>query len=160
MSRIPDLSSDPNAEGEAKYDLLPDLIAEYDDFLDEVETNMSIKGKGLEEANVENAAWQVRYDQKRVELRTLIKYFEMEINRVRGKLYQKFREGHSIALGEREINNYINKEPAYLRVKGYQMEIDELYEKYKTVVEGFTARGYALNNITKLRVAQLEGVAL
>lgn len=152
MSRITDL-------GEHNQ-MLPTIVAEYDDALDNVKEKIEIKGKKLEAANVENAAWQHYYDQKRVELHTLTKYFESERDRVYGKLFRKFKENHSIELGGQEIKRYIESEDEYLRMNGYYLEIKELYEKYEAVVKAFSTRGYALNNITKIRVASLEDVEL
>ncbi len=154
MSRIGDIGT-----ASSKYDKLPALLLEYDEHLDLVEERIEIKGKGLEQANIENASWQVFYDQKRVELRTVLHFMTMEVERVRGKLYKNLKEGASNReLGEREIHQYINNEDAYLRMKQMQLEVEELYEKYKTVVAAFTTRGYALNNVTKLRIAQMEGM--
>lgn len=156
MSRLGDIGT-----ASSKYDKLPALILEYDEHLDHVEERIAIKGKGLEAANVENAAWQVFYDQKRVEMRTVLKYMTMEIERVRGKLYKHLKEGGSNReLGEREINQYINQEESYLHMKQLQLEVEELYEKYKTVIDAFTTRGYALRNITELRISQLEGAII
>lgn len=155
MSRIGDIGT-----AETKYSKLPALLIEYDEYLDLVEERIAIKGKGLEHANVENAAWQVFYDQKRVELRTVLHFMTLEVERVRGKLYRSLKEGQNFSLGEREINQYINNEDAYLRMKQMQLEVEELYEKYKTVIAAFTTRGYALKNVTELRIAQMEGTII
>ena len=47
-------------------------------------------------------------------------------------------------------------EPAYLRMKEYLLEVKELYDKYEAVVNAYQVRGYAINNLTKLRVANIE----
>lgn len=152
MSRIPDLGK--------KYAKLPQVLAEHEKAIDEAEPLIEIKGKKLEGANVENPAWQHYYDQKRIELYTLVKYFETEVGRVRGKLFKSYKENHSIELSEREIGRYIDNEKAFLDINELYLEVKELYEKYQAIVNAFTARGYALNNITKIRVASLEDVQL
>ena len=152
MSRIPDL-------GKA-HEKLPDVLAEYEAAIGDAEALINIKGKKLENANVENPAWQHYYDQKRIELYTLVKYFEAEVARVRGKLFKNYKENHSRELSEREISRYIDNEKAYLDKNELYLEVKELYEKYQAIVTAFTTRGYALNNITKIRVASLEDVEL
>lgn len=152
MSRIPDL-------GKA-YAKLPDILAEYEGELDGADKLINIKGKKLENANIENPAWQHYYDQKKIELYTLVKYFESELGRVRSKLFKSYKENHSIELSEREIQRYIDGEPAFLNMNEMYLEVKELYEKYESVVAAFTSRGYALNNITRIRVASLEDVVL
>lgn len=152
MSRIPDLGE--------KYKHLPSVLDEYQAAIGDIENLIRIKGKKLEAANVENPAWQLYYDQKRIELATLVRYFEQEVQRIRGKLFRNYKENHSRELSEREINRYIDNEEVYLNINELLLEVKELYEKYQGVVEAFTARGYALNNITKIRVASLEDVEL
>mgnify|MGYP001554068142 CR=1 FL=1 len=152
MSRILDISG--------KLENLVDVLAEYEDALKGVEDHIEVKGKLLEKANVENPAWQNFYDQKKIELHTLMKYMDAEVQRVRSKLFRSFKENHSRELNEREINRYIDSEPAYLTMNELKLEVQEMYDKYSAVVEAFRVRGYALNNITKIRVASLEDVEL
>lgn len=152
MSRIPDLGD--------KYKNLPKVIAEYDSALDDIEEKIKIKGKKLEGANMENPTWQSYYDQKRIELKTLTDFFDMEVARVRGKLFKSYKESSGYALNERETNQYINNEEAYLTMYGMYLEVKEMLDKYKAVVDAYTTRGYALNNITKIRVASLEDALL
>ena len=152
MSRVPDLGE--------KFKNLPKVLAEYDSALDDVEDLIRIKGKKLEGANMENPTWQSYYDQKRIELKTLTDFFDMEVARVRGKMFRKYKENSNYTLNERETNQYINNEKAYLDVYQLYLEVKEMLDKYKAVVDAFTTRGYALNNITKIRVASMEDVIL
>ena len=151
-SRIPELG-----KSIAK---LPQILREYEAAISEAEEIIKVKGKKLEAANVENAPWQHFYDQKRIELYTLVKYLESEVARVRSKLFRSYKENHSIELSEREIGRYIDGEKAYLDMNELYLEVKEMYEKYQGIVNAFTVRGYALNNITKIRVASLEDVEL
>lgn len=152
MSRILDISG--------KLHNIVNVLAEYEEALQEAEQHIAIKGKRLEAANVENAAWQVYFDQKKIELYTLVKYMDAEVQRVRGKLFRSYKENHSRELNEREINRYIDNEEAYLTMNELKLEVQELHEKYTAVVDAFRSRGFALNNITRIRVASLEDVEL
>ena len=152
MSKIPELG--------AKFKNLPKVLAEYDSALDDVEELIKIKGKKLEGANMENPTWASYYDQKRIELKTLTDFFDMEVARVRGKLFRNYKEKSGYSLNERETNQYVNNEEAYLNMYQMYLEVKEMLDKYKAVVDAFTTRGYALNNITKIRVASLEDVLL
>lgn len=152
MSRIPDLGK--------KHAELPSILEEYEAEIDNAKPILEIKGKRLEAANTENAAWKNYYNQKRIELYTLTKYFEAEVTRVRGKLFRSYKENHTRELNEREILKYIDNEKAYLDMNELYLEVKEMYEKYQAIVDAFTERGYALTNITKIRVASLEDVEL
>lgn len=152
MSKIAELGKD--------YKNLPALLEVYEDNLSNANTQLEIKGKKLEIANSENSAWLHYYDQRRVELHTLVKFFEAEQERIRGSLFKSYKENYSRALGEREINRYIENEDAYIYVHSLLLEVEEMYELYQSVVNAFTTRNYALSNITKIRVAQLEYIEI
>jgi uncharacterized protein with NRDE domain len=152
MSLIPELG-DKNVN-------IVGILERYEKDLQDVEKHIVIEGKRLEKANLEQATWLAFYDQRRIELYTLVKHFESEIARVRGKLWVKFKETHSRELGSRDIEQYINKEVAYLSMNELYLEVNEVYKKYESVVEAFKNRGFALRNITSVRVSQLEDVIL
>jgi len=141
--------------GKDKKDL-PKILDKYETTLEEVEGHLAIEGKLLEHSNREQAGWQAYYDQRRIELHTLVKYLEGDIKRVRGKLFRSFIENHSRDLSDRAIDKYIDSEEAFLRANELYLEVKDLYDRYESVVEAFKSRGYALNNITKIRVASIE----
>lgn len=136
------------------------ILMMYEEDLAEAETHLSLKGKMLGEANMEQASWQSYYDNKRIELYSLLKHMETEVERVRGKLWIRFTEKHSCILNQKDKEQYINNEPAYLNMNALLIEVKEAYNKYESLVEAFRSRGFALRNITNLRVAQLEDVVL
>lgn len=152
MSRIPDLGKG--------YENLAAVLAEYDKALEEADDILEVKGKTLEQANKENPAWQAYYDQKRIELKTLVDYMEMQVNRVRGRLFKSYTETYQRDITDRAKDKYIDNEEAFLTTNEIYLEVKEMHNRYQAIVDGFTSRGYALNNITKIRVASLEDVML
>ena len=147
-SRIPELGE--------KSKNLPTILAEYADELETVEENLKIKGKRLETANYEQPGWLSHYDQRKIELYTLVKYYEGEVARVRGKLFTKYTETHSHELSDRAKDKYIDNEQAYLTMRELYLEIKEMFDQYESVVKAFEARGFALRNIVNLRVSSME----
>lgn len=152
MSRIAELGE--------KYENLSRIIEEYDTALSDLATELKIEGKKLEFANRENPVLQNYYDQRRIELYTLTKYMESRVAKTRANLYKSYIETYNRDLSDRAIEKYIDGEKAYLDVFELYLEVEELYKKYQGVVDAFTSRGYALNNITKIRVASLEDVVV
>lgn len=132
----------------------------YINEIDNIEQKIQIKGKTLEQANKENPSEHYYYDKRRVELSTLVKYFEREIDRVRGKLFRGLTENNQRDISDRAKDKYIDCEQSYLDIHEYYLEVKELYEEYVAICEAFKARAYALNNITKIRVASLEDANL
>ncbi len=142
------------------YKNLPDILAEYEKGLEEeiVKPKLNIKGKNLEAANAEHAGWQLYYESRRADLHALAKYFEARTAAARGKLFKKYTETYNRTLSDRQKDKYIDNDEQYLSQYEIYLEIKEVYEKYEAVCNAFQSRGYALNNITKIRVASLEDV--
>ena len=118
MSRIQDLG-----DGAAK---LSEVLEDYEKALVGIEVIMEIKGKTLAHANMENPAQQLFYDQKRAELYTIVKYLELQVNRVRGKMFVKYSETYNKDLSDRAKDKYIDNESSvltwnelYLEAKNY-----------------------------------------
>jgi len=138
------------------YENLPSIMGVYEEQLADATKNLDMKGKLLEACNSENSAWLHYYDQRAIELHSLVKFFKQEEDRIRSVLYRSYKENFNITLSMSEINKYIDSETDYLYIHSLLIEVEELYELYKAVVSAYTTRNYTLSNITKLRVASLE----
>ncbi len=134
---------------------IPKVVEIYEGYLQNFSDNLAIKGKRLELANYEQASWLSYYDERKVELRSIVRYMEAHVERVRGKLWKDYTENYSRELSPKDKEQYINHEKSYLSANELFLEVRELYEKFESAVESFKARGYALNNIVKIRVADL-----
>ena len=139
---------------------LLDIIDGYEKALAGFGVNLKISGKSLELANVEHVSWMSYYDERRIELSTLVKHYDKKINATRGNLWVGYTESFSIALTARDKDMYINKDQRFLDIKELFLIVEEMYKKYESVVELFKQRGFALRNITNLRVAAMEDVIL
>lgn len=139
---------------------VPATLFKYEDALQGYEDNLKIKGKNLEKANVENPSWLAYYDQRRIELNSLAKFVEMKLEQTKGKLWKMYTENYSRELSARDKDQYISREPEYLKVYQVLITVEELLKKYGSVVDAFQNRGYALRNITSLRVSSMEDVVL
>ena len=135
---------------------IPSLLKIYEDEMDDYEEHLKIGGKPLGQANRENPGWYAYYDERRIQIRAVLKIVEKEVAKVRSKLFRSFTEGYSVDLGQQEKEKYINSEPKYLEAQGVLIEVEELYERYSSIVRSFENRGYALRNITELIVASLD----
>jgi hypothetical protein len=136
------------------------VLSPYYDDIDVVEARLALKGKTLSEANKEQIAWLVHYDQRRVELKAIVKFLQLRVDQVRGRLTHKFVENYSRELSERTREKYIDKEDEFLDINEKLLEVDELYDKYNAIVEAFKARGYALRNQVEINVHQLSDIPL
>lgn len=148
MSRIADLGDN--------YQHLPAMLQEYDQYLDDASNILSLKGKTIGNALQEQGSWPAFYDERRRELNTLVKFFDMKVAACRGELLKAYTENYSRELGERAKDKYIDNEPAYHSIYQLYLEVFELAEKYTAVVDAFKLRGFALRDISLLRVNEIE----
>ena len=148
MSRIPDLGKN--------FENLPAILIEYDEDLSLANERLAVKGKVIEEALKEQAAWPVFYDQKLRELKTVLKFMDSRVAYTRGKLTRQYNENYSRELSERTRDKYIDNEDEFMSINELYLEIYELTEKYEAVVDAFKVRGFALRDITTLRVNSIH----
>lgn len=141
------------------YVNLGEILSPYINGLQGKEDNIKIEGKLLEHANREQPSWLSYYDERRIELLTYVKFFEMEIARVRSILL-KGMEQYPRDMSDRAREKYIDNNESYLNVYEIYLVIKELHNEYESVVQAFIQRGYSLRNITNIRVAALEDVVI
>lgn len=151
MSRIDALKRD--------FSTLPDILAEYDDALENARLLLPIAGKTLDLAQKEQCGGYAFFDERRAELKTLVKFMNAQVDKVRGELTRKYM-GASRDMGERIIAKYIDSEPTYLSMYELLLEVEEVYDKYNAVVEAFTKRGYALKDLTAARIAEIHNITI
>ena len=148
MSMVPQLG-----EGYVK---LPDILDQFKKDLEPAKEQVNNDGKLLETCLSKNSALMHYYDERRIRLHSLVKFFRMEVDRVRGEKYKQYNENYSRSITIQMMNKYIDAEPAYLEIYQILIEIEEVYEDYVSVVDTFKQRHYELTNMTKLRIANLE----
>lgn len=143
-------------------DKLPDVIAYYEDLIDEEEIakHLAIKGKRLEVANTEQASWVFFYETKRAEVYAMVKWLETKLAALRGKHFKTYTEHYSRELNDRQKDKYIDNEPTVLAQMEIYLRVKELHEKLEAVCEAFKARGFALRNITEVRIRSLEDTTI
>lgn len=131
---------------------LPAIIEQYENDLSGYEKNLTLVGKILEKALQEQHTWTAYYNERAVEINTIVKKVESYVKSVRGKLVIQLNENHSRSLGERLIEKYIDQEPEYLNAYEILLEVEELYDKYKALLDSFNRRGFILRDIVQARI--------
>lgn len=152
MSRIADL-------GKNNCNIV-NIIDEYEQYLIGYENNLQIKTKTLELALKEQASWVAYYGEKKNELKTIVNYLDIQLNRVRSVLYAQYNEAHSRALTDRAIDKYIDREPEYIAMWELHAEVKEVLDKYEMILDAFNRRGFALRDLTASRIAMVNDYTL
>lgn len=145
-----------------KPEIIPELLEEYEELIEEslVKERLAIKGKVLETANTEQASWQYYYESRKAELHAVVKWLEGKLSAIRGKHWKRYTEHYSRELDGRTKDKYIDNEEEVLTQLQIYLTFKELYEKYEAVCEAFRSRGFALRNITEIRIRSLEDTVI
>ncbi len=138
------------------YIKLPDILDQFAKDLIPAKNQLDNDGKLLETCLSKNSAFMHYYDERRIQLHSLVKFFRLEVDRVRGEKYKQYNENYSRSITIQMMNKYIDAEEDYLNVYKILIEVEEVYENYVSAVDGFKQRHYELTNMTKLRIANLE----
>lgn len=133
-----------------------DILDKYEAMLADVETNLRLKGKSLIHANQEHPGWLSYYDERRIELVSLYKFISVKVDALRGNQWVQLTKNNARDLNTKDKDQYINASDAYIDMQQVLIEVDELKQKFESVVDAFKARGYALNNIVKVRTSAIE----
>ena len=134
-----------------------DLVLDYfESVMKGFDVNLEVKGKNINVANAEQAGWFSYYDSIRVELKHIVEFVSMKLDCEVSNLYVRFNEKHNRSLGPTQIKEYIKREPTYLALYMKYLQSVETYDKCKSIVDSFTARGYTLKNMSGLLIAGID----
>lgn len=138
---------------------IPDAIQYYEDELISARGEVKIKG------SIERAAAEMpgiveqRFNQLQ-ELEAILNYLNIELRKIRSKLFKKYLENYQRALSSRDVEKYVDGEPA---VVDYEMLINEfalIRNKWLGVLKALDQKQWQLTNVVKLRVAGMDDASI
>jgi Recombination, repair and ssDNA binding protein UvsY len=139
---------------------LPDVLARIERRLEGWEQNISLDGKNIEVANIEQPSWIAYYDQIAVEAYSISEYCEMLVKKVRAERMHYIKNQSSKDYTDSAIQRAIDGDKQFIYQQQIYLEVREVYDKCKSIVESFKQRSYSLNNIVKLRENELENITI
>jgi len=140
---------------------IPNRLALYEQLCDAAEPCFELNGRHLEDACKSHAKDLMFYDMMLQECKTIEDTIRVKIEEIESRLYRRLNEGGSNrALGTTDIKQYIKSEPQYVQAYEILLEVVHAKRKLESIVEALKSMGWSLNNITKLRIAQLEKITL
>jgi dihydroxyacetone kinase-like predicted kinase len=135
------------------------VLKQYEKQIQDWKKDVSIAGKNIQTANIEQASHLARYDEIRVNIKSLLDYYEMRIKQVRSEALQKlYKSGYDHTSTEKE--KIIDSDPKYLTYKKIHLEISEMHNMLSSISDQFKNRAYTLTNLVKIRMAGLEDITL
>ena len=154
MSVVDDTSND------VKLGKIPARIAVYEQLIDNAESVFELKGKGLEECCKAHAQNLMFYDVMLQECKTIEETIKVKLEETESKLYQGYHTNMQQKLSTTDIRQYIKGDPVYVKGCEILLEVQHTKRRLEAVVEALKSMGWSINNITKLRIAQLEHATL
>lgn len=135
-------------------------LQSYEALIDAAAPLFELDGVSLESACKNHAQNLMFYNNSLQECRTIEDVVKLKLEEVEGQLYKKYNENHQRALGQRDIGQYIKGDPAYVEIYEVFLEVVLIKRNLESIVDALKSMGWSLNNIVKLRIAQLEDVTL
>jgi hypothetical protein len=140
--------------------VIPERIAVYEQLIDSAEPLFKLHGKGLEDLIKEHAQNLMFYDVMLQECKTIEETIKSKIEEIESQLYRFYNEGQQLKLGQRDIVNYIKGDDRYVKAYEILLEVSHTRRRLEAVVEALKSLGWSLNNIVKVRVAQVHDITL
>jgi methyl coenzyme M reductase subunit C-like uncharacterized protein (methanogenesis marker protein 7) len=139
---------------------LPSILKIYRDTLLTSVDDVSINGKNIESANIEQPSLIARYDELKVELKIMVDYIDVKIAQRRSQAFKQITDGSSLDYSDRAKERMIDDDPTYVDLSLKMLDVKELYLKYDSVIKQLEQRSYSLTNIVKIREKELQNITL
>lgn len=140
--------------------VLPDKLENYSLLLEEAEPLFELEGKRLELICRDHAKNLWFYKKQLNDLKTIEDYIKMKVDAISSEKWKHYNEGYSRALSQKDIQQYISGEPEYIQMFELQLEVTYIKKQFEAVVDALTDMNWMLSHMTKLRVAELEDLAI
>jgi hypothetical protein len=145
---------------EIRLGKIPGRIAIYEQLIENAESVFELSGKGLEECCKTHAQNLMFYDVMLQECKTIEETIKVKVEEIESQLYQKYHTGMQLKLSSTDIRQYIKGDPAFVKACEILLEVQHTKRRLEAVVEALKSMGWSINNIVKLRIAQLEHTTL
>ena len=140
--------------------LLVQELDRFEEILEEKAPVLELDGKKLESLCKEHPQNVFFFRKKAYELKCIEEIFITKRDKIFSEHWKKLNENNKKILSQKDIGTYIQAEPDYIDAHELVLEIQYIRKKFDSVCEALDAMGYALNNITKIRIAELEDIII
>lgn len=143
-----------------RYEKIPQKILEIEKKIENWRDDVSLDGKNLQSAVVEQPSLLAYYDQVAVEAGYYVDLMEMMVKKVRAERIKFIRDNFARDYTDSAIQKAVDGDPQYVKVYEIYIEVKEVYDKCKSLVEAFKQRSYSLNNLVKIHENELENITI
>ena len=146
--------------GDIQINRIPGRIAVYEEMIENAEAVFQLSGVNLEEACKEHAQNLMAYDVTLQECKTIEDVIRFATEEIESKAFERYLNGMQIKHSVTEIKQLVKGDPQLLAATKILLEVQHTKRRLESIVEALRSMGWSLNNIVKLRIAQLDHINL
>lgn len=135
---------------------LATVIKQYESHIVKAENDLCLEGKTLQTANCEQPVHYSYYNTLHQQLKSIERMVANKVQHKKGCLWRQFKENYTIQLSPTDINNYIDSDLGYYKMQQLLLIVQEMTGNMSMLVKSFEQRGFALRNLTQIRVHELQ----
>lgn len=143
-----------------RYEQIPKKLLEIEKKIENWRDDVSLDGKNLQSAVVEQPSLLAYYDQIAVDAGYYVDLMEMIVKKTRAERIRFIRDNFARDYTDSAIQKAVDGDPQYVKVYEIYIEVKEVYDKCKSLVEAFKQRSYSLNNLVKIHENELENITI
>ena len=134
---------------------LSDCLDHFSKEAEESRKELSMKGKLEDHASKLPVISELRFTQLQI-LDSIIRFFEIDLKKVRTKHYKHYLESYNKVLSSRDVEKFVDGEQEVIDLELLINEIAMVRNVFTGIIKALENKSYQLNNISKLRAAGLE----
>lgn len=94
------------------------------------------------------------------EIEAILEYLNIELRRLRSKIFKKYLENYQRALSSRDVEKYVDGESDVVDMEKLINEFALIRNKWLGIIKSLDIKQWQMSNIIKLRTAGMEDVTL
>lgn len=122
--------------------------------------DMRLSTKIVKDANSEQVDMMLKYGSITSQLKALVEFVEVEVRKRKTIIYRDLVHNSNISYTDREREKLLDDDEEYVKLQVLLLEVKERYDNFRNIMDTLSARGYALMNITKLLIDNVEYTVL
>jgi len=138
---------------------LQDYFSAWSDIYDEAESHLKVNGNLAEQA-AELPSHIGYYGEIYKEIYNIKKRTLGTVAHKKGSLFRFYNEYQDRSLSSRDIEQYINSDDDYYKLTEQLHDVMYWEGKFESLMEGFNSKNWMIGHITKLHIAEMDGVEI
>ena len=143
----------------ADWSELPACLEYFSGEAVEARKELGMKGRLETHAAKIPVVTEHRFAQLQI-LNAIVKYFEIERDKIKATHYRKYLEGYNKVLSSRDAEKYADGEKDVVDLEMLINEICMVRNLFTGIIKGLDNKSYTINNVARLRSAGLEDATL